>query len=258
MMKVGKVEIACNNIGMNNKMCGALDDKAKKIMSVSDAQYPLLAEDDLFLRASIVVMIGFDVYVGGLPGIGAKKIFNKMNEVRKEESPVLTDEILTAKLKKWVCAGGKTKNKKDDTNNFIMPERIFEIFVNAIVYEPSNEIIIDRKSKGQVIFENNSSEYTCIHSVPPVFSLPEYLKGCEATSHDDMISNQGNVACNKDKLCFCPGPNLRSGCNLKHHLVMKNEGVAVKCQHKSSNAFISSSNVSCQNLFQSASSICLA
>ena len=33
MMKVGKVEIACNNIGMNNKMCGALDDKAKKIMT---------------------------------------------------------------------------------------------------------------------------------------------------------------------------------------------------------------------------------
>jgi hypothetical protein len=144
MMKLTDIEIAVSNSKMKDMLLESLDSKARDSVKVSDAKYPLFAEDNLFLRASIGVILGSDVCVGGIKKIGPKKLSDKIAFFREKADnenrggDCANNTFIIQQLQKWACSNDE------------MTECVFKTFVMALVYEPANEVNI---TDGAVIFE---------------------------------------------------------------------------------------------------------
>ena len=156
----------------------------------------------------IAVILGCDVFVGGITGLGVKKVYEKMKTLREEHGNDGDEQIIEG-ISDWACNVKKTNITRD----------LLDVYVDALIFEPTNEVT----EEGEIIFEANANNidggnthtYSYLYSTPT--SLPKYLK---------EFKSEGDTSINITKgpgLCRCVGPNHECS-----HIVMSNEYGGVK------------------------------
>ena len=130
----------------------------QKIKKKNLPKFPLFDGYGHRFRATVAVIMGSDVLVGGVKDIGAAKIALKIENYKKDHIgrsiEDVDEELLRKHIVSWVCQTKKIK------------EEIFEAFVDAFLYEPANTTESVEAGKALVY----------VHEVP-LASLPKYLEG---------------------------------------------------------------------------------
>ena len=232
LMKLKDFEVAVSNLKMKEDILQALDEKSLKQAKVRDAKFPLFAESNLFLRVSIAVVLGCDVFVGGINGISVSKVSDKITEIcdelKKQGVDIEDDEQknkVIGQFQKWACENGK------------ITQTLFETFVTALIYEPANEV----STKGNIIFEEEDTTaeervFSHVHSrteQAPALSpevLPPYLEDFSFSNFNEKETNPPDGIINVDEsLFYCVGPTTSRTCKESCHLVLKEEPGVIQC-----------------------------
>ena len=207
-------DIGCCGASTFDNILATLSDEERRKVQTKKTTYPLLDEENIKLRATVAVILGSDVFVGGIQGVGASAIRKEMEKWRNTPDRANnSDDELREHMVKWACQKDKSK---------AMTREIFETFTDALLFEPSNE---------KDAFDNGASLPEYIHGRHPC-SLPAYLKefsyqGTEEQGQQNFLTR----IVPGPETCMCIGPlgdkNANNGGG--EHLVLKGEGV-VKCE----------------------------
>ena len=183
LMELHQLQIGCSSLQVKNNIETALSARTNNAnnnrddFEIVEAKYPILDEETIRLRALVSVLLGCDVFVGGVSRVGAKKIFDKMKQLREQENDI-DDFDLSEKLIQWSC------NIKD-TN---VSEDLLRVYIDAILFEPVNEVRID----GEVVFDdNNEKKYNYLYQRPQ--TLPKYLEGFCKRRVSILMKNKNNM-----------------------------------------------------------------
>ena len=114
------------------------------------------------LRALISVILGGDACPGGVKDIGTKKLATKLAQVR--DSGCVDEDKIFDKLMEYAIEQSKPKPKKTSPPQF--SKEVLATFVDAIIYQPTNELEADGTTKDQ-------RKYLMPH---PPKHLPKYLE----------------------------------------------------------------------------------
>lgn len=155
-------------------------------------------------RALISVIIGCDVSPGGLPGVGLKTLSPELTKLKQSSA---NDEDLYNNLLAYAVEAGPPK----------FSEEVLSTFVNAIVYQPTNEFGCE-------------GELTYIAGLPP--ELPTYL---QQFASGETIMNSGPDVLECKGSCYGQSHNFLAATN-HHHCNKCNEIVCQLCStnlHKS-------------------------
>ena len=155
---------------------------------------------DMKTRALIAVIIGCDVCPGGVDGIGPKVVDDKLKEMKeknKNEDTGSNNVSVYDELMKWAVEKSKPRKNEDPQFN----EEVLTTFVNAIIYEPTNELGTDNR------FVDNR---TYMKDVPT--HLPQYLS--EFKSSSTTIEKGPDILQCKGACCNSSHPFLAA---VTHH-----------------------------------------
>ena len=211
-MSIGDFSVACCTEETYISTLNAMSlPEQQKIKKKTKAKFALFDGRSARFRATIAVIMGSDVLIGGIKDIGATKINKKIEEYEKNSAVNSddsgNDEALREVIVKWVCAASK------------MSEAVFEAFVDAFIFEPAN-------TKESVTEYNEAFVY--VHGTPPT-SLPRYLK--DFCVRDEEGGEEGPTrVIDGPATCVCVGPLGVSGTQDRpaSHLVFQEESVE-KC-----------------------------
>ena len=215
---------------MKNDILEALnsgvEQQQQQKVTLRDAKYPLFDESNVFLRASIAVILGCDVFVQGVNGLGPSKISEKIAKWRNNKAKYKNDFDIIWRLQEWACSRGKIKPS------------IFDTYVKALVFEPANEVTVNGE---EVVFEDeNQSDFVHIHGdIPPPDDFPQYLEdfsfSCFGQKEQGTNTSATEQEQNDDKtilgsdLFYCIGSTTSHICKDQCHIVLKEEIGVIKC-----------------------------
>ena len=100
LMELNNIQLACSSIEMRNRIENALDENMKNEAIFENATYPLLDTDTIRLRSIIAIIIGCDVFVGGVDKVGVAKISRKLTDLREQHGD--DDAEIIDELRQWV------------------------------------------------------------------------------------------------------------------------------------------------------------
>ena len=202
MMKLVNLELGVCSKTMMEVVVGSFNREENKNIAIKKAEYPVLDFADPLLRSTIAVILGSDVFIGGIPKIGIAKLFNQVKLLYNEGH---SGDNVTSELRKWACEKDK---------NVMLDAQSLEVFVQALIYEPANEVTLE----GNIIFESQD-QYSYIH---PCFK-PNDIQSpyLQDFIYCDLEQEKEEIDLHAD-LCYCLGPTTtRSSTN--RHVVFKNE-----------------------------------
>ena len=167
-MEIQQLQIGCSNLQMRNSIEQALQQRdnnatdnntTKSPPIFKNAAYSLLDEGTVRLRALIAVILGSDVFIGGVDKVGPGKLFKKIQQLREKHGDDDDTKIIN-ELINWVST----------MKNSVVNKNLLDVYVDSIIFEPANEV----NENGDVIFEDNDSKrYSYLYMQPP--TLPKYL-----------------------------------------------------------------------------------
>ena len=210
LMEISNIQLGCSNQEMKEEIENALDETTRNKVVFEDAKYPLFDEEVIYLRALIAIIIGNDVFVGGVNKVGVTKVYNKIMELRTRHGSDGDSEIIDD-LKIWVCQLKETNITMD----------LLNVFIDTMVFEPVNEVT----TNGEIVFEDdNDKKYTYLYHRRPPPTLPKYLE--DFSYHQNNFHTQCTRIVEGPEICHCVGP-VRG----RRHIVMKEENGGVSQCH---------------------------
>jgi len=121
-----------------------LSDESKKKVKWTHPENPIFEGiTDMRTRILIAVIVGCDVCPGGVNGIGPSKVEEKMKQIQSSCShDMSTSEVsMYDELLKWAVDFQLTYPKKSTTPQY--SKEIITTLVDAVIYEPTNELSSD-------------------------------------------------------------------------------------------------------------------
>ena len=186
-VEISDFAVECCTAETYSSILGALSPtEEQNIKKKSLPKFPLFDGYGPRFRATVAVIMGSDVLVGGVEGFGAAKLARKIEQFKNSHAASTSNEsidedLLQEHIVSWVCKAKKMKKE------------IFEAFVDAFLFEPANT--------KESVEAGNGLEY--VHGYPPA-SLPKYLEDfCLPGGPTEVVAGP--------ETCLCAGPLGRSG-----------------------------------------------
>ena len=142
LMDLQQLQLGCSSAQMRDNIEQALDEEQRNKAVFVNARYPVLDEEVIKLRALVAIILGSDVFIGGVTNIGAKKLYDKIKSLRETHDD--DDNAVICDLITWITGVRNTNISRD----------LLNVYLDSIIFEPANEI----DGNGDVVFEDDTEK----------------------------------------------------------------------------------------------------